>query len=94
MDKYQIIKRPLVTERTTDLIEQGIYAFEVDRSANKTQIREAVESIFEVKVLGVNTLRMHRKQRGRGRFAGYTTLGKKAIVRLAPGNKIDIFESA
>lgn len=94
MNKYQIIKRPLVTERTSDMIEQGVYTFEVVRAANKVQIREAVEALFNVKVLSVNTLRMHRKQRGRGPFAGYTQLGKKAVVRLAPGNKIEIFESA
>ncbi|HEX2915069.1 MAG TPA: 50S ribosomal protein L23 [Chloroflexia bacterium] len=94
MNKYQVIKRPLVTERTNELIEQGVYTFEVERNANKGQIREAVESIFNVKVVGVNTLRMHRKQRGRGRFAGYTQVSKKAIVRLQPGDKIDIFETA
>ncbi len=94
MDVYQIIKRPLVTERTSDLIEQGIYTFEVDRAANKVQIREAVEKIFSVGVVSVNTLRMHRKQRGRGRFQGYTALSKKAVVRLKPGDRIEIFEGA
>ncbi len=94
MNKYQVIKRPLVTERTNEMIEQGVYTFEVDRDANKMQIREAVESIFSVKVVAVNTLRVHRKQRGRGRFAGYTQVSKKAIVRLVPGNRIEIFESA
>ena len=94
MNKYQVIKRPLVTERSNELIEQGVYTFEVDRNANKFQIKEAVESIFSVKVSAVNTLRVHRKQRGRGRFAGYTQVSKKAIVRLVPGNKIDVFESA
>ena len=94
MNKFEIIKRPLVTERSSDMAEQGVYTFEVDRDANKVQIREAIESIFKVKVLGVNTLRMHRKQRGRGRFAGYTSLGKKAVVRLQQGDRIDIFESA
>ena len=94
MNKYQVIKRPLVTERSNELLEEGVYTFEVDRDANKVQIREAVESIFNVKVKGVNTLRVHRKQRGRGPFAGYTQVSKKAIVRLEPGNRIDIFESA
>lgn len=94
MDKYQVIKRPLVTERTSELIDQGVYTFEVDRKANKSQIRDAIQEIFNVKVIGVNTLRVHRKQRGRGHFAGYTQLSKKAIVRLQPGDKIEIFESA
>lgn len=94
MNKYQVIKRPLVTERTSELLEQGVYTFEVARDANKVEIRDAVEAIFNVKVESVNTLRIHRKQRGRGPFAGYTQLGKKAVVKLAPGNKIEIFESA
>lgn len=94
MDKYQVIKRPLVTERSNEMIESGVYTFEVERKANKVQIREAVESIFGVKVTAVNTLRIHRKQRGRGKFAGYTQLSKKAVVRLKPGDKIEIFESA
>jgi large subunit ribosomal protein L23 len=94
MNKYQVIKRPLVTERSVDMADQGIYSFEVDRDANKLEIREAIESIFKVSVVGVNTLRVHRKQRGRGRFAGYTQVSKKAIVRLKPGDKINIFESA
>lgn len=94
MDKYQVIKRPLVTERSNEMIESGVYTFEVERKANKVQIREAIESIFGVKVTAVNTLRIHRKQRGRGKFAGYTQLSKKAVVRLKPGDKIEIFESA
>jgi large subunit ribosomal protein L23 len=94
MDIYQIIKRPLVTERTSDLIEQGIYTFEVDRNANKVQIQEAVEKIFSVGVVSVNTLRIHRKSRRRGRFEGYTALGKKAVVRLKEGDRIEIFEGA
>jgi len=94
MNKYEVIKRPLVTERSTEMAEKGVYSFEVDRNANKLQIRDAIESIFSVKVAAVNTLRVHRKQRGRGRFAGYTQIRKKAIVRLKPGDKIEIFESA
>ncbi len=94
MNIYQVVKRPLVTERTNDQVENGIYTFEVDRAANKGQIREAIETIFKVQVVGVNTLRVHRKQRGRGRFAGYTQVSKKAIVRLKTGDKIEIFESA
>ncbi len=94
MNKYEVIKRPLVTERTNEMLEHGVYTFEVERDANKTQIRAAVESIFNVKVVAVNTLRVHRKQRGRGKFAGYTGISKKAIVRLQEGDKIEIFESA
>jgi len=94
---YDVIKRPLVTERTNDLIQEGIYTFEVNREANKVQIKEAVETIFGVEVFSVNTLRIHRKARKRRqRVTGYTSVSKKAIVRLKPGanNKIDIFETA
>ncbi len=94
MDLYQVIKRPLVTERTSDMTEQGVYTFEVERNANKVQIRAAVETIFNVGVVSVNTLRMHRKERGRGRYRSYTGVSKKAIVRLKPGDKIEIFEGA
>ena len=94
MNLYDIIIRPLITERTSELGDQGIYSFEVDRRANKIQIKEAIEKIFGVSVVSVNTLRMHRKQRRRGRIEGYTNLGKKAVVRLMPGNQIEIFEVA
>jgi large subunit ribosomal protein L23 len=94
MDIYQVIRRPLITERANDLAEEGIYSFEVDKRANKIQIKQAVEKIFNVGVVSVNTLRVHRKQRRRGRIEGYTGTGKKAIVRLKPGEKIEIFEVA
>lgn len=95
MDIYEIIKRPLVTERTNDLIGEGVYTFEVNRAANKLQIKEAVEQIFKVSVVGVNTLRIHRKARKRRqRVTGYTAVSKKAVVRLKPGDRIDIFETA
>ncbi len=95
MNIYQVVKRPLVTEQSVDMSEKGIYSFEVDRDANKLQIKESIQTIFKVTVLSVNTLRIRRKQSGRGKFAGYSPMtGKKAIVRLKPGDKIEIFESA
>lgn len=94
MNVYEVIKRPLITERSTEQAEAGVYVFEVNRKANKVQIQQAIEEIFGKKVKSVNTLRIHRKQRGRGDFAGYTQLGKKAVVRLMPGERIDIFETA
>jgi large subunit ribosomal protein L23 len=94
MNVYQIIKRPIITEQTAILLDQSTYTFEVDKNANKHQIKEAIETIFKVTVVGVNTLRIHRKQRRRGRFEGYTALGKKAVVRLKEGDKIEIFEGA
>jgi len=72
---------------------EGRYTFEVAPTANKIQIKEAVETAFDVKVLAVNTLTVHRKaRREKTRFRGYRSGWKKAIVTLAPGDKIDIFE--
>jgi len=90
---YDIIRRPVTTERNTELMEQGRYTFEVAPEANKIQIKEAVEKAFDVKVLAVNTLNVHSKRRReKTRFRGWRTGWKKAIVTLAPGDKIDIFE--
>ena len=93
-----IIRRPLITEKNTWLMERGQYSFEVDPEANKIQIREAVEKTFEVKVKAVNTLIVKRKarsrglRRGRGRITGHEAAWKKAIVTLAAGEHIDLFE--
>ncbi|HEY8417638.1 MAG TPA: 50S ribosomal protein L23 [Limnochordales bacterium] len=92
MDPRDVIKRPIVTEKSTDLMQQGKYVFEVDRSANKTQIKRAVESIFNVKVVKVNTIRQRGKLRRQGRFIGRTPDRKKAIVTLQEGQQIPIFE--
>ena len=88
-----VLVRPLITEKSTDLMEQGQYAFEVLREANKIQIREAVEKTFNVRVKAVNTLNMPRKERRRGRIIGSVPGWKKAIVTLQPGEVIDIFET-
>ena len=92
MDPRDVIKRPLVTEKATELMQQGKYVFEVDRSANKTQIKRAVEAIFNVKVVKVNTIRMQGKLRRQGRWIGRTPERKKAIVTLQEGQRIPIFE--
>jgi large subunit ribosomal protein L23 len=90
---YEVIRRPVTTERNTDLMEQGRYTFEVAQDANKIQIKEAVEKAFDVKVLAVNTLNVHRKRRReKTRLRGYRPGWKKAIVTLAPGDRIEIFE--
>jgi len=90
-----IIKRPVITERTSEFIEQLKYVFEVDLRANKTEIKQAVESIFGVKVVSVNTLRVPAKPRRYGRYSGYTSEWKKAIVQLAEGSKpLDFFEAS
>ena len=93
-----IIRRPLITEKNTWLMEKGQYSFEVAPEANKIQIKAAVEHTFEVRVKAVNTLNVKAKQRSRvasrrgGRIAGHEAKWKKAIVTLEPGQHIDLFE--
>lgn len=90
-----IIKRPVITERTSESIEQLKYVFEVELKANKTEIKQAVEQIFGVKVVKVNTLRMPAKPRRYGRHSGYSSEWKKAIVQLAEGSKpLEFFEAS
>ena len=94
-DPRDIIKRPVITERTADYMSEMKYAFEVDIRANKTEIKQAVESIFKVKVANVNTMRVPAKPKRYGRHFGYTTEWKKAIVTLTPDSKpLEFFESA
>ncbi|MCV4235770.1 50S ribosomal protein L23 [Virgibacillus sp. LDC1] len=93
-DPRDIIKRPVITERTADYMAELKYAFEVDIRANKTEIKQAVEAIFKVKVSNVNTMRVPAKPKRYGRYSGYTTEWKKAIVTLAPDSKpLEFFES-
>jgi large subunit ribosomal protein L23 len=89
---HQIIIRPLITEKNTNLMILNKYSFEVLREASKPQIKYAVESIFNVSVMKVHTMNVRGKKRRRGREFGYTRSWKKAIVTLAPGERIDIFE--
>lgn len=93
-DPRDIIRRPIVTEASTALMEEGKYVFEVDIRANKYQIRNALEEIFGVKVERVNTMRVPGKTKRYGRYSGRTPEWKKAIVKLAEGSKgIEILES-
>ena len=89
-----IILKPILTEKSTLLKEDGnIMCFEVDRRANKIEIRKAVESLFDVKVAEVKVVTKPAKVKRWGRFEGKTTVRKKAYVRLAPGQKpIEFFE--
>jgi len=93
-----VIRRPLITEKNTWLMEQDQYSFEVATDANKIQIREAVERTFNVRVKAVNTLNVKPKARsrgtgrGRGRISGKEPGWKKAIVTLYPDQRIDVFE--
>jgi large subunit ribosomal protein L23 len=91
MNPYDIVKRPLVTEKSVHLQNKlGTYTFEVHPGANKTQIKEAVESLFKVSVRSVNTMNCRgRYRKVRSRTPGLTPAWKKAIVRLADGQKIE-----
>lgn len=90
-----IIKRPVITERSTELMEQNRYTFEVALRANKTEIKQAIEEIFGVKVAKVNTMRVPSKQKRVGRYVGRTSEWKKAIVTLTPDSKpLSFFEGA
>lgn len=88
VDIYAVIKRPIITEKTTKLREQSIYVFEVDRNATKPLIKEAVEKIFNVDVVSVKTINVKGKLRRYGRYEGYKPDWKKAIVRLKSGQRI------
>ncbi len=95
MDVYKILEKPLITEKSTLMQEQGNRVmFQVKRSANKMQIKEAVQSIFNVTVLHVNTINVKPRSRRMGRHVGLTKAWKKAIVLLKEGDRIDFFEGA
>lgn len=92
-DPYEIIRQPLVTEKSIAGVAANKYTFEVAPDSNKIEIGTAVAKIFNVKVTKVNTLMVKGKKKRQGRHpAGYTPDKKKAIVTLAPGQKIEIFE--
>lgn len=86
-----LILRPLVNEKATILLEQNKYVFEVVPQATKPDIRAAIEELFDVKVISVNTHNPPRKQRRVGRFVGFKPQYKRAIVTLAPGDSIVLF---
>ncbi len=92
MHLYEVLRRPLITEKNTGLQVQGKYVFEVAREANKHQVKQAVEKAFNVKVTAVNVLTVFGKERRVGRRLVLTPSWKKAIVSLKPGNKIELFE--
>ena len=92
MHLYEVLRRPLITEKSTDLQTRGKYAFEVAEGANKPMVKQAVETAFKVKVTGVNVISMRGKQRRVGRRMVQTRPWKKAIVTLQPGDKIEFFE--
>lgn len=94
-DPRRVVLRPLVTEKSTTLKdERNQVSFEVAVDANKVEVRHAVETIFNVKVTGVRTQMVFGKVKRMGRFRGRRPSWKKAVVSLAPGQKLDIFEGA
>ncbi|PKK87587.1 MAG: 50S ribosomal protein L23 [Tenericutes bacterium HGW-Tenericutes-8] len=89
---YDIIKAPIITEQSSRMIEtENSYTFKVDRKANKIEIKKAVEEIFGVTVVRVNTINVLPKFKRMGKYEGYKQAYKKAIVKLADGQKIDKF---
>ncbi|MCJ8009723.1 50S ribosomal protein L23 [Lederbergia wuyishanensis] len=93
MDARDVLKRPVITERSTDIMVDKKYTFEVDVKANKTQVKDAVESIFGVKVEKVNIMNYKGKFKRMGRFGGYTNKRRKAVVTLTKDSKeIELFE--
>jgi len=93
MIPHQIIRKPLITEKTTTQKEAfNQVSFEVDRRANRMEIRNAVEKIFDVRVAQVRTMQVRGKVKRRGRILGRRRNWKKAVVTLMPGHRIDFFE--
>ena len=92
MEARDIIIKPVVTEKSIGLMEHNKYVFKVALSANKIEIKKAIEEIFKVNVVDVNTVRVKGKEKRMGRSVGKTSDYKKAIVQLAEGDSIEIFE--
>jgi len=91
MSNYRdIIKAPIITEKTSELAGNNVITFSVDVKANKTQIKQAVEKIFDVKVESVNTINVKPKKKRVGRYVGKTNKVKKAIVKLKEGSSIEL----
>jgi len=91
MNNYRdIIKAPIITEKTAQLQANNMYVFSVDIKANKTQIKNAIEKIFNVKVESVNTINVKPKKKRVGRYVGKTNKVKKAIVKLQKDSSIEL----
>ena len=93
MDARDILIRPLITEKSTQLMEEGKYVFVVAKKANKIEIAKAVAEVFNVKVANVNTVNVSGKLKRMGRFVGKRSDYKKAIVQLVPGETIEFFQA-
>ena len=86
----EIIKAPVVTEKAAYLAQENVYEFFVDPKANKTEIKLAIEKLFNVKVVDIRTINVHPKKRRVGRYEGLTNRKKKAVVKLAEGQTIEL----
>ena len=92
MNLYDVIKKPVITEKSMAQLEAGKYVFEVDTRAHKLLIKQAVEAVFDVKVANVNTVNVKPKAKRVGRYTGFTSKTKKAIITLAADSKaIELF---
>jgi large subunit ribosomal protein L23 len=91
---YQLIKKPLVSEKNSLLAEQGVYVFEVDKDATKTELKNAVEKLFRVKVKSIKTAVCRSRATRNKMGTSNVKYWKKALIRLAPGEKIALFEGA
>lgn len=94
MDMHDLLLKPIITEKTTMLMSDGKYTFKVPLHANKIEIRKAVESVFNVKVKSVATIRVLGKVKRMGKFEGKRSDYKKAVVTLHEGETIEFFEGA
>ena len=92
-DPRDVILRPVISEKTYGLLDENKYTFIVDPRANKTEIKQAIEQVFEVTVLSVNTMNRRGKRKRRGWVVGKRPDTKRAIVTLAPGDEIELFEA-
>lgn len=92
MDMYHIVRRALITEKSTVAKDENKYVFEVDRRANKIEVAKAVEKLFKVKVINVHVMNVTGKKKRIGRILGEKRSWKKAVVTLAPGSRIEIHE--
>ena len=92
LSSRQVLIAPVVSEKSYSLIENNKYSFRVHEKAHKTQIRQAVEELFDVKVVEVRTMSVKSKPKRRGLTAGRTRAWKKAVVQVRPGDTIPIFQ--
>ena len=91
-DPHDVLIKPLVSEKSISLMEQNKYPFEVNREANKIEIKYAVQELFKVTVTNVTTMNVKGKMKRMGKYVGKRPDRKKAIVTLKPGDKIEVFE--